>query len=70
MKNEQKRQVVLPVLIAGAGPTGLTAAMELSRMGVAVRIIDKAKGPSETSRALAVQSRTVRQSCTRYCYLQ
>jgi 2-polyprenyl-6-methoxyphenol hydroxylase-like FAD-dependent oxidoreductase len=59
MKNEQKRQVVLPVLIAGAGPTGLTAAMELSRMGVAVRIIDKAKGPSETSRALAVQSRTV-----------
>ena len=30
-----------PVLIVGAGPTGLTAALELSRMGVAVRLIDK-----------------------------
>jgi NADPH-dependent glutamate synthase beta subunit-like oxidoreductase len=29
-----------PVLIVGAGPTGLTAALELSRMGVAVRLID------------------------------
>src|SRR5579862_1024103 len=30
-----------PVLIVGAGPTGLTAALELSRMGVPVRLIDK-----------------------------
>jgi choline dehydrogenase-like flavoprotein len=29
-----------PVLIVGAGPTGLTAALELSRMGVAVRLIE------------------------------
>lgn len=50
---------IQPVLIAGAGPTGMTAAMELSRMGIPVRIIDKATGPSSTSRALAVQSRTV-----------
>ncbi len=47
------------VLIVGAGPTGLTAAMELSRMGIKVRIIDKAQSPSSTSRAIAVQSRTV-----------
>jgi 2-polyprenyl-6-methoxyphenol hydroxylase-like FAD-dependent oxidoreductase len=53
------KKSILPVLIVGSGPTGLTAAMELSRMGVAVRIIDKAKGPPETSRALAVQSRTL-----------
>jgi heterodisulfide reductase subunit A-like polyferredoxin len=30
-----------PVLIGGAGPTGLTAALELSRMEVSVRLIDK-----------------------------
>src|SRR5450830_301478 len=41
-----------PVLIAGAGPTGLIAAMELSRMGVPVRLIDKLTAPSATSRAL------------------
>lgn len=49
----------LPILIVGAGPTGLTAAMELSRFGVPVRIIDKLTQFSDTSRALAVQSRTV-----------
>ncbi|WP_158797989.1 FAD-dependent monooxygenase [Pedobacter sp. L105] len=60
MNNQQKQEkTTLPVLIAGAGPTGLTAAMELSRMGIPVRIIDKAQGPSKTSRALAVQSRTI-----------
>jgi 2-polyprenyl-6-methoxyphenol hydroxylase-like FAD-dependent oxidoreductase len=48
-----------PVLVVGAGPTGLTAAMELSRLGVAVRIIDRALEPSVTSKALAVQARTV-----------
>jgi len=48
-----------PVLIAGAGPTGLTAAMELSRLGVPVRLIDKLTAPSATSRALAVQARTL-----------
>ena len=49
----------LPVLIVGAGPTGLTAAIELSRPGVDVRIVDKAVEVSTTSRALGVQARTV-----------
>ncbi len=48
-----------PILIVGAGPTGLTAAMELSRMGVPVRLIDQRVAPSTTSRALAVQARTL-----------
>lgn len=49
----------IAVLIVGAGPTGLTAALELSRLGVAVRIVDRAKRPSSESRALAVQARTL-----------
>jgi 2-polyprenyl-6-methoxyphenol hydroxylase-like FAD-dependent oxidoreductase len=49
----------VPVLIVGAGPTGLTAAMELSRLGIGVRIIDRAAQRSLTSRALGVQARTI-----------
>src|SRR6476660_2016057 len=49
----------VPVLIVGAGPTGLTAAMELSRLGVDVRIVDRAPERSLTSRALGIQARTV-----------
>src|ERR1019366_6275867 len=47
------------VLIIGAGPTGLVLALWLTRMGVRVRIIDKAAEPGTTSRALAVQARTL-----------
>jgi 2-polyprenyl-6-methoxyphenol hydroxylase-like FAD-dependent oxidoreductase len=47
------------VLIAGAGPTGLVLALWLTRMGVTVRLIDKALEPGTTSRALAVQARTL-----------
>lgn len=47
------------ILIAGAGPTGLTLALWLTRLGVPVRIFDKAAAPGETSRALAVQARTL-----------
>ncbi len=47
------------VLIVGAGPTGLVLALFLTRLGVAVRIIDKNPQPSTTSRAVAVQARTL-----------
>jgi 2-polyprenyl-6-methoxyphenol hydroxylase-like FAD-dependent oxidoreductase len=47
------------VLIVGAGPTGLVLALFLARQGVRVRIIDKTEGPGTTSRALAVQARTL-----------
>jgi 2-polyprenyl-6-methoxyphenol hydroxylase-like FAD-dependent oxidoreductase len=47
------------VLIVGAGPTGLMLALWLRRLGVTFRIIDKDSGPGETSRALAVQARTL-----------
>jgi 2-polyprenyl-6-methoxyphenol hydroxylase-like FAD-dependent oxidoreductase len=48
-----------PVLIVGAGPTGLTAALELKRLGIPVRLVDQYMAPSDISRALAVHSRTV-----------
>ena len=46
-------------LIVGAGPTGLVLALWLTRLGVRVRIIDKTAEPGTTSRALAVQARTL-----------
>jgi len=47
------------VLIIGAGPTGLVLALWLSKLGIRVRIIDKTAAPGTTSRALAVQARTL-----------
>jgi 2-polyprenyl-6-methoxyphenol hydroxylase-like FAD-dependent oxidoreductase len=44
------------VLIAGAGPTGLTLAITLRRYGVPIRIIDRANAPTAVSKALAVWS--------------
>jgi 2-polyprenyl-6-methoxyphenol hydroxylase-like FAD-dependent oxidoreductase len=48
-----------PVLVAGAGPTGLTMALELARHGVEVRIVDRAPAAPTTSRALVVMPRTL-----------
>lgn len=47
------------VLIVGAGPTGLTLAIELRRHNVDCILIDKNEGPIKTSNALAIQSRTL-----------
>jgi 2-polyprenyl-6-methoxyphenol hydroxylase-like FAD-dependent oxidoreductase len=47
------------VLIIGAGPTGLVLALWLKKSGIPFRIFDKAHKPGDTSRALAVQARTL-----------
>ncbi|MBV9569406.1 MAG: FAD-dependent monooxygenase [Hyphomicrobiales bacterium] len=47
------------VLIVGAGPTGLVLALWLAKLGVKARLVDKTAGPGTTSRALAVQARTL-----------
>src|SRR5579859_691971 len=46
-------------LIVGAGPTGLVLVLWLAKQGVKARIIDKTSTPGTTSRALAVQARTL-----------
>ena len=48
-----------PVLIIGAGPVGLAAALFLTRRGVPVRILDADARAHATSRALAVNPRTL-----------
>lgn len=47
------------VLVVGAGPTGLAMAAELARQGVSCRVIDKARTPSDKSKAIVVQARTL-----------
>ena len=47
------------VMIVGAGPSGLVLALWLARLGHRPRIIDRAAAPGTTSRALAVQARTL-----------
>jgi len=47
------------VLIAGAGPVGLTLANELVRHGVPVRIVDKAAARTDKSKALVLWSRSL-----------
>jgi 2-polyprenyl-6-methoxyphenol hydroxylase-like FAD-dependent oxidoreductase len=47
------------VLVAGAGPVGLTAAVELARRGVAVRVIDTLEQPRHYAKAVGLQPRTL-----------
>lgn len=58
MVKSQENEPV-PVFIVGAGPTGLVLAIWLRKKGIKVRIIDKSSEPGTTSRALAVQARTL-----------
>jgi len=47
------------VLIAGAGPTGLTLACELRRLGVQAMVVDRQLAGANTSRAAVVHARTL-----------
>ena len=48
-----------PVLIVGAGPTGLVLALRLAAHGVPFTLIDRRSGPGQASRAMIVQARTL-----------
>jgi len=49
----------VPVLVVGAGPVGLSAALELRRRGIDVRIIDALLEPPQYAKAVGVQPRTL-----------
>lgn len=48
-----------PILITGAGPTGLVLALWLTKAGVPVRLIDKTKEPGTTTRAMVFHVRNL-----------
>jgi 2-polyprenyl-6-methoxyphenol hydroxylase-like FAD-dependent oxidoreductase len=47
------------ILIAGAGPTGLTLAIDLLRRGITCRLIEAAATPYTGSRGKGIQPRTL-----------
>jgi 2-polyprenyl-6-methoxyphenol hydroxylase-like FAD-dependent oxidoreductase len=47
------------ILIVGAGPCGMTAALELVRRGFSPRIIDKESGPTPLSKAVGISPRSL-----------
>lgn len=47
------------ILIVGAGPTGLTLALDLARRGIGVRLIEASEKPFEGSRGKGIQPRTL-----------
>ncbi|MCM0678886.1 FAD-dependent oxidoreductase [Micromonospora phytophila] len=47
------------VLVVGAGPTGLTAALTLARRGVEATVVDRLERPPVTSRAAVVHAYTL-----------
>jgi 2-polyprenyl-6-methoxyphenol hydroxylase-like FAD-dependent oxidoreductase len=47
------------VIIAGAGPTGLTLALDLARRKIPLRLIDAAREPFQGSRGKGIQPRTL-----------
>ena len=47
------------VLIVGAGPTGLSAAVELARLGVIADVVERRSEPSALSRAVGILPETI-----------
>ena len=49
----------VPVVIVGAGPTGVMLAIELARRGIEVRVLDKQSGRSPETRAIGIHARAL-----------
>ncbi|MGH8263473.1 MAG: FAD-dependent oxidoreductase [Steroidobacteraceae bacterium] len=59
LSSENARSLDADVLIVGAGPTGLTAAVALALKGIRVTVIDAQPEGSNTSRAAVIHARTL-----------
>ncbi|PXX70850.1 2-polyprenyl-6-methoxyphenol hydroxylase-like FAD-dependent oxidoreductase [Nocardia tenerifensis] len=53
------KDATLDVLIVGAGPTGLTLAIDLARRGVDCHLVERTEGPRTASRAKTIQPRAL-----------
>jgi 2-polyprenyl-6-methoxyphenol hydroxylase-like FAD-dependent oxidoreductase len=52
------QRIDVPVLIVGAGPVGMIAAILLARLGIASRIVERRQEPQRAPAAHAVNART------------
>lgn len=52
------KTIEVPVLVVGAGPTGLTAALLLQHQGIDCRLVERRAGPQRAPAAHAVNART------------
>ena len=59
--SQVSQMIKTPILIVGAGPTGLMLSAQLHRFGAPHVIVDRKAGVTEASKALAVQARTLEQ---------
>lgn len=57
--DQENHSVTTDVLIVGAGPTGLSLALQLMRYGISFVICDKKEGVTHLSKALVVHARTL-----------
>ncbi|HFB54591.1 MAG TPA: FAD-dependent monooxygenase [Hellea balneolensis] len=55
----RKKVECMNVLVIGAGPTGLTAALALASRGISCRIVERRTEPSKLSRAVGIMPTTV-----------
>ncbi len=53
------RSTAVDVLVAGAGPVGLSVAAELRRHGIDCRVVDRLESAPKYAKAVGVQPRTL-----------